>query len=85
MTLHSNAGPGGRQSSSLRQSKTGKTSDSSGGCDFRCCLHHENNFPGEKLTESSMQNSPFFLFLWITVINTAGTDMIIKDIKSEEC
>lgn len=34
------ARPGGRQSSSLRKSKTGKTSASSKSCDFRCCLNH---------------------------------------------
>lgn len=38
--LHSNARPGGRQSSSLRKSKTGKSSDASKSCDFKCCLFH---------------------------------------------
>lgn len=34
----------------------------------------------KKTEDSSMQNN-LFLFLWITVINTARIDMIIKDIK----
>lgn len=37
----------------------------------------------KKTEDSSMQNN-LFLFLWITVINTARIDMIIKDIKKNQ-
>lgn len=37
----------------------------------------------KKTEDSSMQNN-LFLFLWITVINTARIDMIIKDIKNQK-
>ena len=54
------------------------------GCDFRCCLHHQSSLPGEKQTEGSNMQSTLKKFLWITVIDTAESDMIMKDTKKNQ-
>ena len=66
----------------MRQSKTGKASDSSKAVILDAAYIIKATSQEKNKQKVAICKIPFKkIFLWVTVINTAGSDMIMKDTK----